>query len=499
MPIEKVPIVHKFGIISHSQRLELQERILKQSYLETLASRKIHSGSRNPFEVTEEFVQQYNAVQGFEDQARFEDTAHKMLERIKRKCGLKEGGQGGHVDLPLSWTELSQLAQCKGRVQEECLNVMILSLDQAPLSKSHIPALFFLAETTLYWLRTDAINQPYLRTGELKLLKMGMLVFTRLFYHHMAGQLQGHDDFKNRLFTYLDGFADCQDAYSPYPNALLYIRYINEVGRMVIGDSHNEAGEIKEGDNLTPSQKDTATLTQTALSSNESDFFHDVSANYDMASQTTHSGAISTSVHDLSPTLWHSLDVWRCVRQLSGGLPDALTALGNCGMGLASESWVDGICALQVLSDSAKANVQVLKTLQNLAKGSPPKIIGETYRDDDTTIVGSSTQKESSVSKASKYSHAASSKFGLSDIYEKTEYDSSHSKSGDPRQHKIESAETDEGSSPSYGDSPDKGPVQSRERPHTKPPSTRDSKHLQRDRFQFTFVILIIIIFYIYT
>ena len=36
---------------------------------------------------------------------------------------------------------------------------------------------------------------------------MGQLVFARLFYHHMAGQLAGQKDFKNRLFTYLDGKA----------------------------------------------------------------------------------------------------------------------------------------------------------------------------------------------------------------------------------------------------------------------------------------------------
>ena len=83
--------------------------------------------------------------------------------------------------------------------------MLVTSLDQALLNREHIPALFFLAETCLYWLRTDAINQPYLRTAELKLLRMGQLVFTRLFYHHMAGQLQRHDEFKNRLFTYLDG------------------------------------------------------------------------------------------------------------------------------------------------------------------------------------------------------------------------------------------------------------------------------------------------------
>ena len=69
----------------------------------------------------------------------------------------------------------------------------------------HIPALFYLAETTLYWLRTDAMHQPYLRAAEVKLLHMGKLVFYRLFYHHMSGHLKGQEDFKSRLFTYLDG------------------------------------------------------------------------------------------------------------------------------------------------------------------------------------------------------------------------------------------------------------------------------------------------------
>lgn len=38
---------------------------------------------------------------------------------------------------------------------------------------------------------------------------MGQLVFQRLFYHHMVGQLQGHSDFKNRLFMYTDGENFC--------------------------------------------------------------------------------------------------------------------------------------------------------------------------------------------------------------------------------------------------------------------------------------------------
>ena len=56
-------------------------------------------------------------------------------------------------------------------------------------------------------------------------------------------------------------------------------------------------------------------------------------------SQDSHSAVISSSVHDLSPTLWHALDVWRCVHHLAGGLKDAVQALGACGQGLAAENW----------------------------------------------------------------------------------------------------------------------------------------------------------------
>ncbi|ELT91335.1 hypothetical protein CAPTEDRAFT_201911 [Capitella teleta] len=353
MPIERIPIVHKFGIISHSQRLELQERLLKQSYLQSSAASRKSIASKNPLEVTEEFIQQFNGTENYEEKEKMEDVASKMLHRIKRRAGLKDGGKGSHVDIPIAWTELSQLAQCKGKIQEDCLDLLITSLDQGPLEAVHIPALFFLAETALYWLRTDAIHQPYLRTGELKLLRMGQLVFTRLFFHHMTGHLHGHDDFKRRLHTYLDGFADSQEAYNPYPNALLSMRYIADVGKMIIGDCYSVDGDMKEGVGYEEPQE----LNETAS---------------DQQSETLHTGTVSSSVHDLSPTLWHALDVWRCVRHLGNGLNNALSSLANCGMGLASESWVDGLCALLVLADAAKVDVKALRTLQQLAQGTPP-------------------------------------------------------------------------------------------------------------------------------
>ncbi|KAI0211151.1 transmembrane protein 232 [Lamellibrachia satsuma] len=403
MPILRVPVVHKFGIISHSQRVELQERLLKQTYLQTYGTERTQAVGHKLLEVNDEFIQQYNLTESFEEKERLENVASKMLERIKRKAGWTTGGVGDYVDLPLAWTELAQLAQCKGEVQEECLNVLITSLGHAPLNKGQIPALFFLAETTLYWLRTDAINQPILRTGEIKLLKMGFFVFLRMFYHHMAGQLKGRCEFKNRLYTYLDGFSENQEAYNPYPNALLCVRYISEVGMMIVGDCNTEAGEMKEGDNL----------KNTDNQDGEQERMHAALLySYDDTQTTTDSAVISSSVHDLSPTLWHVLDVWRCVSSLSGGLQSALHALAICGSNLAVESWVDALCALQVLGDACKSDVRALHVLQSLARGLMPSLAaatpipdgsttGESYPDRDalSTSCKTKTEADTTVSK----------------------------------------------------------------------------------------------------
>ena len=52
------------------------------------------------------------------------------------------------------------------------MDLFIISMENARLSSSQIPTLFFLAETVIYWIRTDVINQPFLRAFELKLLKV---------------------------------------------------------------------------------------------------------------------------------------------------------------------------------------------------------------------------------------------------------------------------------------------------------------------------------------
>ena len=43
MPVDKYPVVHHFGIISHNQRLDLQDRLIKKA-LEKAATQPYNRG-----------------------------------------------------------------------------------------------------------------------------------------------------------------------------------------------------------------------------------------------------------------------------------------------------------------------------------------------------------------------------------------------------------------------------------------------------------------------
>lgn len=87
----------------------------------------------------------------------------------------------------------------------ECLDVLLVSLDQSPTAEDHVPVLFYLAESVLYMLRTDVIYEQFLDSLEVRLLLIGERVFARLFFHHMCGHVTEHAELKQRLHTYLDG------------------------------------------------------------------------------------------------------------------------------------------------------------------------------------------------------------------------------------------------------------------------------------------------------
>ena len=129
-------------------------------------------------------------------------------------------------------------------------------MEYAHLSALQIPTLFFLAETVIYWIRTDTVNQPFLRAFEIKLLKVGQLIFQRIYFYLTDEDEASHSqaDLKEHLAIYLQGFDDYENAYSPYPDALLYMRYIVRVGEYItknfkVGErGRNRSGSFGAGE-----------------------------------------------------------------------------------------------------------------------------------------------------------------------------------------------------------------------------------------------------------
>ncbi|XP_043566417.1 transmembrane protein 232 isoform X2 [Chiloscyllium plagiosum] len=115
MPLFKIPIVHRFGIISHADHLLIEKSIAEET--QKLSNTK-NAARRNPFEVTEQFIQQFNHAKERKEKEQMIDVARKMLTRNKRKAGLNAMGSGNHVNLPLAWTELAFLVHCKEKIQE---------------------------------------------------------------------------------------------------------------------------------------------------------------------------------------------------------------------------------------------------------------------------------------------------------------------------------------------------------------------------------------------
>ncbi|XP_078488089.1 transmembrane protein 232-like [Ciona intestinalis] len=322
MPILKVPVVHKFGIISHSQRLELQQRLIRQSYNEPQESDKRQSYT-NPLEVSEQFVHKYNAS-GIQEKEQLRDRADKMIQRSKRRCGYSTYGEGDHVDLPLAWSELAILAQCKGKLQEDCFDILCTTLDQAPLHEENIPTLFFLAESALYWLRTDILKQAFLRAAEVKLLKMAQLVFSRLLFHHLSGHLRGLAEFKTRLHTYLDGIKEHQSSYQSYPGVWLCVRFISRVGEIIIGPYS----------------------TKTVLKDD-----------------------VNESVPALAACVFRALCLWNCVSTTNIGVKRTIVEMLLASQELSTNDWVDGYVAISILAEASKISSPALGCLQDLARG----------------------------------------------------------------------------------------------------------------------------------
>ncbi|KAM3936697.1 transmembrane protein 232 [Leptodactylus fuscus] len=326
MPIHKIPVIQSFGIISTKYHNELQKKLLQKT--EESSGRECKS-PRKPLEVTEEFIKHFNAADEVEDQERMLDAARKILHRCKRQSRPRSKGSGHCGNLELAWTELILMAQCKGKIQEEALDILTLSIDQAELNKGHIAVLFFIAESVLYRICCDTAQKPYLFTSEIKLSKLGLLTFIKLYTFYLLGDLQHFEEQKRRLSTYLEALPPCETAYQQYPNVLSSVYIMLQVGKVICDlDSWKESKMFLKKQ---PDLEDKLSLD---------------------------SGAADTDTF-----LWHALLVWQRIQNNSTNLHDVSKHLYLLKEHLHHGNWLDLLLALFILGDAAKIDILCLRTL----------------------------------------------------------------------------------------------------------------------------------------
>ncbi|XP_051748862.1 transmembrane protein 232 isoform X2 [Ctenopharyngodon idella] len=233
MPIVKIPIKHYLGIVSQSQQEDFKKRFRKKAE-ESDTARNTTSVRRNPFETTEGFIDKYNQSQGSKEQEKYENLADVFLSRCKRRAGFTSVGEGKHVDLPGAWTQLLLLSLCNGKVRNDSLDVLVVSLDHAPIHADQIPVLFHLAESIHYFLCSDTTLLDPPSSYTTKMLQLGYLVSLRLFIFQLTGNLNGHQ--LSRVYLHsLKGLLKCETRYQEFPNMLFSVHFMLHVGEVLCG------------------------------------------------------------------------------------------------------------------------------------------------------------------------------------------------------------------------------------------------------------------------
>ncbi|XP_074058136.1 transmembrane protein 232 isoform X2 [Macrotis lagotis] len=281
----------------------------------------------------------FNETENLETKEHLMDKARKILFRCKRRLGLNSLGVGSHVDLPAAWTEAIYLAQCKGEIQEEALNMLCTSLDHAPLSCSHLATIIFIAESVLYRICCDASQKSYLYSSEIKLIKIGFLIFLRLFVYHLYGYLDGFEAQLIRLQPHLYALYFCDITYSKFPNIHSSLGFIQKTGEVIctpekLSEAHSDPVAKKE--------------------------LNIPGTRYKLKPYKKR--------QEVSHLLWHCTVVWSCVQNQRPRLNEVLEHLLKHKEQLQKKFWLDSVLGLFILGDAAKINISCLKTLMKLGK-----------------------------------------------------------------------------------------------------------------------------------
>ena len=245
MPVDKIQLQHKFGIISHNHRQNLLDRISAPPTPTNNVRKPI------PCEISHDFILSYNRADPLE-RSKFDVKASQLLQRVKRRAGLLSGGSGRHVHVPRSWVELTLLARCKGPFRDDVLKVLFASLLTAPPSVDNIPSLFLVCETVIEWIKElgNPIPETAWSNTQILTYNISELCFWRVYNHALLHNLQGCDSFLSDLSWHVENLDFVRKVYSKYPDGELLLRLLESIKTVI-----SEIYPNKEEPNCPPKKK----------------------------------------------------------------------------------------------------------------------------------------------------------------------------------------------------------------------------------------------------
>ena len=319
MPVDKIKVQHKFGIISHNHRQNLLERISAPA-TPTKSSRK-----PIPCEISHDFILSYNNADPL-SREKLDIQAEQLLQRVKRRAGILSGGTGRHVHIPRSWVELTLLARCRGHFRDEVLEALLASMITASPSIDNIPSLFLVCETVIEWIKELGNPIPETAWSKTQILTYSIteLCFWRAYGHALLHNLHGCGSFLSDLSWHIENLDFVRKVYSKYPDGELLLRQLESIKTVV--------SEVQ------PVKKEMETATKKSF---------------------------------ISAGLMHGLEFYQSVRK--GADPAAsLSALLTTLSLLGTEDYLNTVLAMKLLTIVSCKNYLALQILQAAATGRLP-------------------------------------------------------------------------------------------------------------------------------
>jgi hypothetical protein len=371
MPVVRVPVVHRFGIVSVSRAEQLLREGQRNNTDEHPTTSRPVVKNTAPTKISQSFIEKYNKASDTE-RGKLDRIVQRTFLQAKYKAGLhrSQGGgvrggtreqqQGDEGRVCDAWLELILLCQCYGPHQEDVLLVLALSLNHAPLSSIHIPSLLYMCGLCYQWLKSDVSvshTTGQLRTGELLLLRILYLISLRLYYHQIAGTLKDvctREDIRQLKFD-LQGFESRECVYRNFPEALLHWKVALEVGQVVV--ERNSPVVVRD-----PTDPSTLSPLHPSPSKPSS------SQNTSTVGEEERGGGgreVGGEGRGVFPVLRDSLEIWRAVRG-GGRLEQAIGRLAASPAEFTVDNWMESLLGINILCLGSQLSLPVLTLLHSL-------------------------------------------------------------------------------------------------------------------------------------